>query len=498
MTGRSKILAPLGAFVAVAAIAVTASLVADGHQRSRSPRVLRLADAPVAREAATLAGGLAGGGAYRLTGDLPQDTPADAAAWSLPKGPGTASRVARLADALKAGTPERQGDGWSAGGLRVNGEAGLAWYFSFCSPDVAATSEGPGAPEGSVSSVGCAVSGVGSVSSATGAPAPATSPVPATLLPAGPKPLPAGPVPAGPAPVVQAPPPPYPVPAPQKTPSEQAVRAVAAPILEALGLTDEPARVNVYAGGGSLVVDPPVDGIRTWGWSTRVDVDQNAHLTGAGGWLGQPEKADSYPLISARAAFDALPIAPRMMMLCPVTKDGGCQEPPPAEITGAHLGLMVAPLADGGQVLLPAWLFDVKGSEEPVAAVAVEPKYLGTPAGSEPGKPGVAPGMPPTQVDPPPPSDRAMLSFDSAHRAKTTDAVMVQYGDSGSCPHTNVTHFAKESADTVVVVLEADTMNAKVACTDDYHPVLVEVVLQAPLGDRQIIDGATGKPVALS
>jgi hypothetical protein len=486
MITRSKVVAPVATVVAVVAVAVTASLV-QGGGGSHKPRVLRLADSSSSTAATKDAAPTSSGGDYRLVGDLPQGTPADAPAWALPGGPGPAAPVARLADALKVGTPQRAGDGWTAGGLRVTGEPGRAWYYYPCGPDTAVSSDGP---------VACAVdsgsgsSGSGTVSSGTvvAEPAPATSPGSAPgNSPGTPPDKPAANDPAA------SPPPPAP---PQKTPSQDAVRAAAIPVLEAVGLQDATVKVNVYAGGGSAVVDPAVGDRETFGWTTRVDVDQNGKLVGASGWLASPERADNYPLITARQAFDALPIAPRMLA-CPVTPEGGCAAPEPAQITGAHLGLTVAQLASGGQVLVPAWLFDVKGSEDPVAGVAVEPKYLGS--GDGPGdQPTTDPATgKPTQVDPAPPS-RSPLAFDSAFRAKTDNAVVVQYGDSGSCPHTGVTHVAKEDASTVVVLLEADPMDPNTACTADYRAVKVEVALQAPLGTRTVIDGATGKPVAVS
>lgn len=490
MSARSKVLAPLATVAAVAAVAVTATLLADGHSGSRSPRVLRLAAAAVAKEAATVSGG----GAYRLTGELPAGKPSDASAWTLPSGPGPAEPVARLAEALHAGTPQRAGSGWSAGGLRVNGEAGRSWYFSPCGPEVPVTSEGPVGC--AATDVGSGVSGSGSVSSgstgsgsassgsvssgsATAEPAPATSPGSGVPQP----------------PDAKLPPPPAPGPAP-KTPTEADVRAAAAAVLDAVGLQGEPAQVNVYPGGGSLAVEPAVGGLRSVGRTTRVEVDQNGRLTGANGWLGEPVKADTYPLITAREAFDALPVMPRMMMSCPVSPQGGCQEPPPAEIIGAHLGLTVAQLAEGGQVLLPAWLFDVKGSDEPVPAVAVEPRYLSS--GSDPGNPdpGNPPPGKPTQVFPAP--SRSQLSFDHAYRSTTAAAVVVQYGDSGSCPHQNVQQIVKEDATTVRVFLDADSGPEGVACTDDYHPVKLEVPLQGPLGDRKVVDGSTGREIAVS
>ena len=493
------------------------------------------------------------------------------AAWTLPKGAGSADVAGRLAAALTAGTPERQGDAWAAGGLRVTGEAGRPWFFYSCGqgigtplpPDTPVSSPvappvvSPDAPDqtpvaksapGAIAAtVGCAVaidsgtvsSGSGSSSSSGsgssgsgssgsgGSSTASTGPGTTVVAPAPPadapqpQPKPAvsgGPVTGGPVPIDGPPPTQDPVAVPvQPTPSKAEVLAAADPVLAAVGLADETARVSVYPGGGSVVVDPHVGGLETAGFSTRVDVDAQGKVNGASGWLGDPAKGDSYPLVSARTAFDAIPMGPQILS-CPVSPTGGCQEPVPAEITGAHLGLTPAALADGGAVLLPAWLFEVKGADEPVPAVAVEPRYLATGASTDPSGTGVKPGTDGSSTsgsgtasgqpfdpgangsgaDVPPQSARTQLAFDAAHRAKTADALLVQYGDSSSCKHQNVTPLAKEDATTVYVQLESDRMDTLVACTEDYTAVTVQVDLQAPLGQRKVVDLTTGKQVPVT
>ena len=473
MTGRSKILAPVVTALAVGAVAVTATVVAGGGHRAHTPRTLRLAGS--AASGASAAGSAAGpaaarpassGGAYRLTGDLPAGKPADAAAWTLPSGAGPASPVARLAEALHAGTPVRDGDGWRAGALTVTGEAGRPWYFSSCVPGT------PVAADPAITSgVGCVMSsGQGQAGTATVSP---------------------GAVETSPSPGAQPAPPPA-----QRTPTGDEVRAAAAPLLDAVGLAGAAVRVTVFAGGGSAVVDPALGSLQTSAWTTRIDVDEHGKVTGGNGWLAAPEKSDTYPLVTAREAFDGLPMPPRIMS-CEVTPGGGCKEAAPAEVTGAHLGLTVAQLAGGGQVLVPAWLFDVMGSPDPVAGVAVEATYLAPP--EQPTGPAVGK---PTQAEPatapPAAGSRGPLSFDSASRATTADAVVVQYGESGSCPRLHVTHAVKEDASRVVVLLEADTLDPKRMCTDDYRARNVTVALQAPLGTRTVVDGTSGREVAVS
>jgi hypothetical protein len=62
----------------------------------------------------------------------------------------------------------------------------------------------------------------------------------------------------------------------------------------------------------------------------------------------------------------------------------GCADIPSTVITGATLGLTMAQDA-GRPTLVPAWLFTVKGQDEPLAQIAVEASYLApppTPAGN--------------------------------------------------------------------------------------------------------------------
>jgi hypothetical protein len=65
--------------------------------------------------------------------------------------------------------------------------------------------------------------------------------------------------------------------------------------------------------------------------------------------------------------------------MCRVRDDGkpGCQEPAPTVITGASLGLMLDHDPKGA-LLVPAWLFAVKGSADTFPWIAVDPAYLVT------------------------------------------------------------------------------------------------------------------------
>jgi len=109
-----------------------------------------------------------------------------------------------------------------------------------------------------------------------------------------------------------------------------------------------------------------------------------------------------------------------------------------------------------------------------------------------------SPSMTPPAVEPEPSGStaaRAAFSFDAAYGTDEPYEVVVQYGDSGSCPHERVTHAVQETSEQVLVTLESDAMDADRACTADYRQMLVPVRLQQPLGDRELVDGGRREPV---
>lgn len=467
MTSRAKVLAPLGTFIVVAAVGVTAALVSSspGGHPSRPLHLAagRAATAPSLATAGT-------GGGYTLVGTLPSGTPADAAAWTLTSGSADSDLVARLAKAFKAGTPVRTGSGWRAGGLVVSGDAGQSWWFSPCGADQGvASSTASSGVVCSVATPGAVASGTGSGGGSAGSPGSGIAPLP-----------PEGPV-AGPVepPAVAA----------------SVVRAAASPALAALGLSGGTVTTNGY--GGSVTVTRRVGGLETVGLTTRVDVDRKGVVLSANGWLGNASKADSYPLVSARNAFDALPELRRLAM-CPVGPDGkGCPLPAAIKVTGAHLGLSLQALTGTGQVLVPSWLFDVKGSAEPLAAVAVQRQFLG---GDEPTKePGTGSAEPlPGPGASGPATARATFGFDLAKAGTSAHVLVLGYSDSSSCPHANVAPLVKESTDTVYVQLEADARPTGIACTANAVAKTVDVSLQSPLAGRKVIDLTDGQAVPLS
>lgn len=65
----------------------------------------------------------------------------------------------------------------------------------------------------------------------------------------------------------------------------------------------------------------------------------------------------------------------------------GCAPTPDQVVTGATLGLTQAYTTDRGILLVPAWLFQVRGESTPVAVGAVQQAFLGQPKPPSPGGP---------------------------------------------------------------------------------------------------------------
>ena len=374
---RSRWLLPAGAAAAVALlVAVVAIVSAVNGNGPAQPPVLHLASVAggsVGLPASAAAGvsdksGTSGkggapvsgarGSGWRLEGTLPTG-PSTGRVYLLPAGASTRSFVSTLARTLAmSGEPQHLKDGWylvsGTTELSVSELAGRHWTYS-----------NHGCVAGPVldpqTGVACAVA----------------------------KPLPSTPV-AQPIPV-----------------AENVARRLARPVLEAIGVNPDAARVDTEGGQQSVVLVPKVGGSTVVGLETRVSVDEQGQVVDASGWLATPAAAAAYPLISARQGYDQLLQQPQPMMalgmpcrIVPGTQ--GCAPIPDRVVTGATLGLTQAFGTDRGILLVPAWLFQMRGQSTPVAVVAVQRSFLGQPdqpapgggptIGGQPGRVGSEPG----------------------------------------------------------------------------------------------------------
>ncbi|QJT06798.1 hypothetical protein G9272_13450 [Streptomyces asoensis] len=281
---------------------------------------------------------------YKADGTLPDGPGSAPVYWA--KGEVTKDEVARLAKALGAeGTPVVDGEAWKVGAgndgsgpvLRVNRQAPGMWTF---------TRYAPGTDNCTAGTDKCTVT----------PPARSGDPV-----------------------------------------SEAAAKKAAAPVLKAVGQDGAEVDASQVMGSQRVVNADPVFGeLPTYGWTTGISVDAQGEVVGGNGQLETPVKGDTYPLLSAQEALEALNAAPGTDHRMGI---GGCASPVPlkdrlespcgsstaapqaqtATVEDAVLGL--APHTSGGrQVLVPSWLFDVTASGVAggytVTQPAVEPAYL--------------------------------------------------------------------------------------------------------------------------
>ncbi|MEU8531202.1 MULTISPECIES: hypothetical protein [Streptomyces] len=400
------------------------------------------------------------GAVYKAEGPLPKG-PAKAAVHRA-QGKVTAAEVTRLAETLGiSGTPRLSGTQWriapekDAGGARLDVavEAPGTWSFTVV----------PGAEQGDTCSKG------------------PDCPAPGGKLPGG-------------------------------TPvDEAAAKAAAAPVLKALGQADADVDARQVMGATRVVnADPKIGGLPTYGWSTGLQVGPDGELTGGSGRLKEPVKTATYPVIGAEKALERLNEAARGTGPVDIggcatdpaaSKDGARPAPEsgkhqapcqvaydrvaPQELTvrGAVFGL-AAQFAGGREALVPSWLFEVAPTGAKAAAVhtvvqtAVAPEFL-------------SPKPSPTPTPVPIPSDdaappRQLQSYTVDGTGRKLSATF--WG--GVCSDYGIT--AAESADRVTVTITETPRQPDRACIMMAVEVTKSVTLKAPLGDRQVVDSASG------
>ena len=331
---------------ALVVVLVGAVALAGGDGGDATPRLTIEAVPPkLALETAGPAGGAgpaAAAGTVEVAAELPVG-PSRGQVRDLPAGAATEEQVVRLAAALGVDGPaERADDRWqvAAGGtvLVVSDTAGTPWQLSTPAGDPPVLTL-PGAPDASVSS------------------------------------------PGGPS---------------RATPGLRAVTRAASQVLAAIGLRGAEVRFGAGPGTRDVVAAPVVDRLPTAGMDTWLRYGPGARLIGAAGWLGTPAAAGQwYPLIPAEEALATLPAGPEIAVECGSPMCG------PRVVVGARPGLLLRQAAGAAVVLVPAWLFTLRGGGAPLAAIAVDPDFL-TRTAPEPDRSAAPPPGPGASVDPAP------------------------------------------------------------------------------------------------
>ncbi|MFI8254620.1 hypothetical protein [Streptomyces filamentosus] len=406
-------------------------------------------------------GGGPNGTVYRAEGPLPQGP--SSAAVHRPEGLVTSEEVARLAGALgMTGRPALVGDVWTirpekdgqGPRLDVARQAPGSWTYSWYD----------GGPAGDACLKGRAC------------------PPPGEAKP-----------PAGGSPV-----------------GEAAARAAAAPVLKALGQDDAKVSARQVMNGSVRVVnaDPVVGGLPTYGWSTGLHIGPDGRPVAGSGTLKEPPSAGTYPVVTAERALARLneesrgtgpvgiggcatdPPAGEPRADGGAGKDAPCQTvvdmAPPREVpvTGAVFGLAATDTADG-RVLVPAWLFTADPADSApytVTSTAVAPEYL------------VPPSKPSPRPEPSTPDQgaapvRRIESYAVGGDGRTLSVTF--WG--GVCS----TYAARVEEDPrqVRVTIDEKPLDPDRACVLVAKEVTVEVRTAAALGDRPVVDAASGEAV---
>ncbi|WP_406860496.1 hypothetical protein ABZO31_08545 [Streptomyces sp. HUAS MG47] len=287
--------------------------------------------------------------------------------------------------------------------------------------------------------------------------------------------------------------------------SEAQAKAAAAPVLKALGQDDAKVDARQVMGDERVVnADPVYGGLPTYGWATGLRVGPDGELSGGSGRLKEPVKSATYPVVDADKALAQLNEAARGTDPVDI---GGCATDPPAStdsrqakpqnpcdmkldrvpaqeltVKNAVLGL-AAQFADGREALVPSWLFEVApkgtGATHTVVQTAVAPEYL-----SPKPKPAPTKTVPIPSDDAAPP--RQLQSYTVDGTGRTLSATF--WG--GVCSDYGLT--AAESAGRVTLTITETPRQPGRACIMLAKEITESVTLKAPLGDRQVVDAASG------
>ncbi|MFD6247763.1 hypothetical protein [Streptomyces roseolus] len=298
--------------------------------------------------------------------------------------------------------------------------------------------------------------------------------------------------------------------------SEAAARAAAAPVLKALGQDDAKVSATQVMNGSVRVVnaDPVIGGLPTYGWSTGLHIGPDGRPVAGSGTLKEPVEGAAYPVVSAERALARLneaskgtgpigiggcatdppagePQAPDAPGKDGPGKDAPCRTAvdtaPPREVpvTGAVLGLAATDTADG-RLLVPTWLFTADPADSApytVTSTAVAAEFLVPPAAPspEPVAPDPSEGAAPV---------RRIESFTVGGDGRKLAVTF--WG--GVC-HTYTAHASEDPRQVRVRIEEKLRDPDRAACVLVAKEITVEVTLAAPLGDRPLVDAASGEAV---
>ncbi|MFG2191220.1 hypothetical protein [Streptomyces sp. NPDC048639] len=299
--------------------------------------------------------------------------------------------------------------------------------------------------------------------------------------------------------------------------SEDRAKSVVGPVLEKVGLNEAKLDASRTTGAVREVNANPVkDDLPTHGWQTGLQVGADGQIVGGSGHLAELTKGADYPVLTAEDTLKRMNKAgsggtvgiPECASAVP-HKAGEAETPPctepkgkpggkpaapakPLEVSDAVFGLAVQ-FVDGRETLVPSWMFEVRpsGAAESsgtytVTHPAVKDKYIeeSTPSPSAPGsdEPTSEPGKPSGE------SPRV-----TSYSADGKTVTLRFWG--GVC-HTYTAKADTSLSDKVVVRVTGKEKKPGQVCVKMAKEYEEKVTLDKPLGDRELMDAASGKTVA--
>jgi hypothetical protein len=172
----------------------------------------------------------------------------------------------------------------------------------------------------------------------------------------------------------------------------------------------------------------------------------------------------SVPLLTAAEAYQNLDRGDPTCASCPVLT-----------VTGARLAT-VPLMTSRGRAEVPAWLFTITGLAAPIARVAVVPSAVGS-VPDPPRAPDNLPGLVRTE---------ALTGIDGA---------VVDYKLGVGACDSDITPLSYETDD--VVVIGGSVHRSEGMCVLSLKLAPVRVTLAAPVGNRTVLDGLSGRPLVL-
>ncbi|MGP3924045.1 hypothetical protein [Streptomyces sp. 8N616] len=310
--------------------------------------------------------------------------------------------------------------------------------------------------------------------------------------------------------------------------SQEKAKKAAEPVLDGIGLSEAKLDASRTIGAVRIVNANPVYGeLPSYGWQTGLQVGSDGQVVGGSGHLTELKKGPDYPVLGAADTLKLLNKAsgggkvgiggcasavphdgrepggePGEAHTLPcAAPDQAQQEPKPLKVRDAVFGLAIHFVA-GQQALVPSWMFEVeqpsakgKQSTYTVTHPAVQEKYIAQAAPQSPGGPGTGGDEPTAQpAEPGKPGKPGAGTPVHVDSYSADDGTLTVRFWGGVCSDYSASADTS-SPGTVKVQVTGKEKKPGQVCIKIAKLFEKKVTLDKPLGDRKVVDAATGKAV---